>query len=296
MVMLRWRIIAAAICAVLILAEIARAETNQVDPAGAERVRISAGVSLDYAWWDPVWGRINQTGDMFVYFLLNSNIPFLKIEEKSRAYAVKPSLLYGIHAEAEFAKGWGLSAAAAAGTYPDSSVMVTSLTTNTFAPFEYLKYRVDTVNFEGTLLAWYRFADWIKLSFGPVYQGYTLKESNTSFLSSQSYKETIHMAGFSAGGSFDVRLAENFYLKPAASFLYLYGFVSGSSGLSHRSNSNVLGVSSAVSLAYYIEKIRVMLSLGFRYQALYYFQVTNSDYLNCWDHRYGVSESITYTF
>ena len=51
-----------------------------------------------------------------------------------------------------------------------------------------------------------------------------------------------------------------------------------------------------MSLAYYVEKIRVTFALGFGCQVLRYLEVTNADYLNRWDSRYGLTESITYSF
>jgi hypothetical protein len=260
------------------------------------KTSVSLGVSLDYAWWDPVWGRINQAGDMFVYYLINRAVPFLKIEKRSRLYDVDPAPLGGLHCDVVFPNGWGLSAAAGAGTYRDSTVMVASFTTNTLAPSEYVRYRIDTVNFRGSLLATYRIAEWVGLSLGPVYQGCILKDSNSSYLSSQSRKETIHDVGLSAGASFDVRLVENLFLRPSLSFLYLYGTVTGQSNVSARQHSHAVGGDAGASLACFAEKIRVTFSLGFRCRVLYFMEVTNPDYLNRWDSRYGLTESITYTF
>lgn len=272
-------------------ADDAEAGTSQED-----RARVSLGVSLDYAWWNPVWGTVSQTGDMLIYALVNRGGPFIKIEDRSRAYDVRPAPLFGLSCDARIAKGWGLSASAGAGTYRDSSVMVASLTTNPFSPSEYVRYRIDTVNFGGSLLATYRPAEWAMLSFGPVYQGCVLRERNSSYLSTQTGKETIHNAGISAGASFDVRLTGDLFLKPSVSFLYLYGTVTGNPAISSRRHSHALGGAADLSLAYYVEKIRVTFALGFSCQALRYLEVTNADYLNRWDSRYGLTESITYTF
>ena len=176
----------------------AAGERSQDRHAG-DPARVTLGVSLDYAWWDPVWGTVSQAGDMLIYALLNRGGPYIKLEELSRTYDVDPAPLFGISCDARFAKGWGLSASAGAGAYRDSSVMVASLTTNPFAPSEYIRYRVDTVNFGGSLFATYRPAEWAMLSFGPLYQGCVLRERNSSYLSSQTGKETIHNAGIKRG-------------------------------------------------------------------------------------------------
>jgi hypothetical protein len=265
---------------------------------GTERkpARISLGVSLDYAWWDPVWGRINQAGDMLVYYLLNRTRPFFKFEHASRAYEVGPALLYGLRCDAELPGRWGLSAGAIVGAYRDASVMVTSLTTNPAAPSEYIKYRMDAVTFDTAVQVLFRCADWLRISFGPVYQGYALRERNSSLLSSASLKEIVHMAGASAGGSFSLHLVENLYFRPVLSLIACYGTVSGQPAYLRRDHSIAVGGTVTAPLAYYLEKIRVTLTFGFRYQALYYVKVTNSDYTNRWDHRYGLTQSITYTF
>ncbi|MBN1496189.1 MAG: hypothetical protein JXA07_05430 [Spirochaetes bacterium] len=266
-------------------------------PAPADKkARVDLGVSIDYAWWNPVWGRMSQVGDMLVYAIVNRSIPFLKIEERSRSYVVRPAPLFGLDCDVRFANGWGLSATVGAGTYRDATVMVASLTTNPFAPSEYRRYRIDTVNFRGALNVTCRVAEWLRLSLGPLYQGYTIREHSSSYLSSQTATETVHNAGFSAGGSFDVRLIENLFFRPSASFLYLYGTVSGNPAVSSRSHSHAVGGAAEASLAYFIEKIRVTLSLGFNCVVLHYLEVTNADYLNRWDSRYGLTESITYTF
>ncbi|MBN2158553.1 MAG: hypothetical protein JW807_04085 [Spirochaetes bacterium] len=260
------------------------------------KTRVSLGVSLDYLWWDPVWRRISQAGDMFFYYLLNRSVPFLKIEKRSRLYDVDPALLAGVDLDVRFPKGWGLSASARAGAYRDSSVMVASVTTNLFSPSEYIRYRIDTVNFGGSLLAAYRFAEWGGVSLGPVYRGCVLRDRTSSYLSSQSRKETIHEVGLRAGASFDVRLVDNLFIRPSASFLYLYGTVTGQSNVSARDHSHAVGGDAEASLAYFVEKIRITFSLGFRCRVLHYLEVTNPDYLNRWDSSYGLTESITYTF
>lgn len=270
---------------------------NEAERAAApDRPRVSVGASFDYEWWDPVWRRISQVGDMFAYYLLNRSVPFLKIERRSRLYAVDPAPLGGISLDVRFPGGWGLSASAGAGAYRDSSVMVPSVTTNLFAPSEYIKYRIDTMNIRGLLLATYRFAEWGAVSLGPAYRGCILKDRNSSYLSSQSRKETIHDIGMNAGASFDVRLVENLFFRPSASFTYLYGTVTGQSNVSGRDHSQAVGGAAEASLAYFAEKIRLTFSAGFRYSVLHYLEVTNPDYLNRWDHRYGLTESITYTF
>ncbi len=290
------------IAAVLLITASALPAPGAADDADAgtagreDGARVSIGVSLDYAWWNPVWGTVSQAGDMLIYALINRGGPYIKLEDRSRAYEVRPAPLFGISCDARIARGWGLSASAGAGTYRDSSVMVASITTNPFSPSEYMRYRIDTVNFGGSLLATYRPAEWAMLTLGPVYQGCVLRERNSSYLSTQSGKETIHNAGISAGASFDVRLAGDLFLKPSVSFLYLYGTVTGNPAISSRRHSHALGGAANMMLAYFIRKIRVTFALGFSCQALRYLEVTNTDYLNRWDSRYGLTESITYTF
>ena len=261
-----------------------------------EKARVSASVSVDYAWWNPVWGRMKQTGDMLVYVLLNKAGPFIKIEQSSRIYEVDPALLWGAHVDAELMKGWGISAGLIIGPDYNASVMVTSLTTNPFIPSEYVKYKVDALTFDSRVLAHYRFAPWFRLSFGPAYQGYTIREQNSSYLSSGSQKESMHMIGFKAGGTFTIRLVENLFIIPDLSFQTLYGFTAGASMFSRRKYPIALGLDAVIPFSYYVEKIRVAFSFGFRYQFLHYVQVSNADYVNQQDHRYGITESITYTF
>jgi hypothetical protein len=258
--------------------------------------RISIGISANYLWWDPVWGRISQAGDMFVYALLNRAGPFYKFEKTSREYRVKPALSGAVRCDVDFIRGWGLSAEVAAGAFRDSSVMVTALTNNPVTPSEYIKYTVDTVNFGGAVLGYYRPAPWARIFLGPAYQGYVLKERNSSYLFSQSMKEETHMIGFDAGGAFIIGLYENLSLRPSLSFLWFYGITTGNSAITHRNRSLSLGGAAVVPLAYSAEKIHTTFTLGFSYRFLYYLNVSNNDYLNRWDHRFGITESITYSF
>jgi hypothetical protein len=297
------RIILSAILGFTVLASAAAEPASGQDAGAAQegseqegKARISAGVSVDYALWSPIWGRVKQTGDMLVYMLLNQAGPFMKIERPSRAYSVDPALLWGAHVDAELMKGWGISAGLIIGPDYNASVMVTSLTTNPFIPAEYIKYKVDSFTFDSQVLAHYRFAPWFRLSFGPAYQGYTFKEQNSSYLSSASQKESVHMIGFKAGGRFTIRLVENLFILPDISFQTLYGFTAGSSSFSQRKHPIAVGVYAVIPFSYYVEKIRVAFSLGFRYQFLHYVQMSNEDYVNRKDHRYGITESITYTF
>ncbi len=278
----------------------ARGETvdgaEQSNQAKADKARVSIGVSVDYAWWDPLWRRINQTGDMLVYMLLNRAGPYFKFVSPSREYSVDPALLWGARLDADLPGRWGLSAGLIIGRYTDASVMVTSITTNPFSPSEYVKYRVDSLVFDSQVLAHYRFASWFRLSFGPVYQGYTFKERNSSLLSSLSQKEGMHMVGGRAGGAFTIRLVENLCILPEVSFIALYGYATGHPGYSRRSHPIAVGVTALLPVSYYLEKIRTAISVGFRYQFLHYLEAGNSDYLNRQDHRYGVTESITFSF
>jgi hypothetical protein len=294
------------ILAVVVVAVLAGAATEpgRGEEAGAmqeiavpgSEPRISAAVSVDYAWWNPVWGEMKQTGDMIFYMLLNKAGPFMKIEQPSRIYSVDPALLWGVHVDADLLKGWGISAELIIGPHYNASVMVTSLTTNPFIPSEYVKYEVDAFTFDSHVLAHYRVAPWFRLSFGPVYQGYTLKEENSSYLSSTSQEESVHMIGLQAGGMFTIHLVENLFLLPDISFKTLYGFTAGAPNYSQREHPIAVGVDAVVPFSYYVEKIRLAFSFGFRYQFLYYVQVSNADYVNRQDHRYGFTESITYTF
>jgi hypothetical protein len=270
-------------------------EMREITARGSEP-RVSAGVSVDYAWWDPVWKRVKQTGDMLVYMLLNRAGPFMKIERPSRDYTVDPALMWGAHVDADLAKGWGISAGLIIGPDYNATVMVTSLTTNPLVPSEYIRYRVDAFTFDSRVFAHYRFAPWFRLSFGPAYQGYTFREQNSSYLASASQNESVHMIGFMAGGAFAVRIAENLFILPEVSFRTRYGFTSGASMFSRRRHPVAIGLDAVVPFSYYIEKIRVAISLGFRYQFLHFVQVSNADYVNRQDHRYGITESITYTF
>ncbi len=163
---------------------------------------------------------------------------------------------------------------------------------------------------------------YVRLFAGFKYQGYEYDESMDYLASNDggliaSGSARFHSFGGGLGIGLSLPLAAGLYAGINLSGLCLYGiasydfdrqFMYATSGQIFPIPSQFSGErywsaggNSTLSLAYQFEKAGVTLSLGFRYQALYYFWQANNpqgflDYFGRLDHSYGGTFSIVYSF
>lgn len=163
---------------------------------------------------------------------------------------------------------------------------------------------------------------YVRLFAGFKYQGYEYDESMNYFSSNGgglrgAGEARFHGFGGGLGFGFSLPLAPGLYASLNLSGLCMYGiasydfsqqFVYTLSGyitpiFTQFGNERYwsAGGNSTLSLSYLFERAGVSLSLGFRYQVLYYFwqKSTDSgflDYTGRYDHSYGGTFSIIYSF
>ncbi len=256
--------------------------------------KVTLGVGVTYAWWNPVWGRISMAGDMIVFVLLNR---YLKLETPSRTYSVDPCPLASLRLSVDFNPRWFLVARGEVGAFNNAWVGVRSMTTSLSGTFEYSAYMMRLTRYEGSMYAGVRIADYCSFFLGPEYMGYSIREKSSNAYVDNSIREQMNCLGFSAGFAFRAALPSGFSIDPSISGGFLYGFTTGRSGsTSTRYYPWSLGARFMVPVVYYIEKLRLRCQAGFRYQFLYYFRVSNPDYLERWDHVYGPEIAASYSF
>ncbi len=283
------------LCAALVLScavALQAGEESQKDKAGGPKVELGAGIT--WAWWNPVWGRISMAGDMLVFTLLNR---YLKMETASRTYTVDPCPLASLRLRVDFNTRWSLVARGEVGAFNNAWVGIRSMTTSLSGAFEYSAYMMRLTRYEGSIYAGVRIADCCSFFIGPEYMGYSIREKSSNAYVDNSVREQIHNLGFSAGIGFRAALPSGFSIDPSISGGFLYGFTTGRSGsVSTRYYPWSLGGRVIVPVVYFIEKLKIRCQVGFRYQFLYYFRVSNPDYLERWDHVYGPEIAASYSF
>ncbi len=146
-----------------------------------------------------------------------------------------------------------------------------------------------------------KFLDWLKLFFGPKYQGYQI-ESDIFVLSTTNIlplRETIdfHSIGLGLGIGFNVNIVAGLYFISNVSTISLVGrdFSVTSTDFGSQDSVSFGGVASG-SFAWYIDKAHLTITAGYKFQYLHYFRVPNSYFLKDRDIFHGPEVGVIYTY
>lgn len=295
-------------------------------------VSISVGGKVWYAWWQPAW----SDGKM----LTNEIVPTIKgvgsMKVNSKNFMPSGSVLAGPSLSIGFLKRWSISSVFLAGKYLHRSSGLAScesiLSSILFPPASFYMdvsqqtYTRRSVKMESDTTVSCSLHRYVKFFAGFKYQGYRyneeFKEVRTTDASYRELRDEVKQFGGGVGLGGTVPLGANFFLLASASGIALWGFetttFSTEYGISFPSPVYTLnlvwkgkgrffsyGCSTSLSLAYYIARIGTTVSIGGRYQVLFYRQKYHDIFRNDvamnivngkYDHFYGVTFSMTYSF
>ena len=310
-------------------------------PRGAEGATASIGGNFYYMAWQPPWsdGTTFMVPQYMAFMgFLSPTVGDLvrwrnSIRIRINDYKPIHGPMAGPSLTVNFAERWSISTVFLAGRFIASSTgPVFRGAADTLSPYLptgsdpvmllTTHYRRVIVRYDSDTTAACALNRYVRLFAGFKYQGYQYDESmdylanNGGGLIAKG-NARFHSFGGGLGLGLSLPLAAGLYANLNFSGLCLYGIasydfdrqylyiVSGSlfpipaqfSGERYWS----AGGNSTLSLSYLIEPANVTLSLGFRYQALYYFWQANNpkgflDYYGRLDHSYGGTFSIIYSF
>jgi hypothetical protein len=268
-------------------------EQQPAEPAAS--VSMSAGLTVFYAWWDPVWENFDQTSTSFIIRSLTGYWTSRQLDWKmdGGGVLVAPSVSVKLNPE------WNLTCNFLFGRYAASADYLI-LGSPLIIP---LTLDLHAWKFDADFLLGYRVSDSLRLFFGPKFQGYSYNMDSDSLFAAlmPNIDAFFFSGGLGCGASFTIQLYQNLYLLPTVSLFTLIGggSIKGSgfgSGDYSTQTSVAVGANAIASLAYYIESISTTVSLGFRMQYLYYFSKPTEMYVDDGDFFYGIHLSAVYNF
>ena len=250
------------------------------DKAGEKKTwSISFGMIASYAWWTPVWLK---------YSFWNG-IPHEGYPPFS--FKIKPSFIYGPLVGVSFNPKWGLSGSFAYAKYKSTATIyyIDNFATATVMP---LRGTRDAVKMDSDLLVNYNIDKYVKIFFGPKYQGYQYNEE--TLLSKTKIAYNSCSLGFGSG--FNVPIVSTFYFQPNVSLFGLYGLEIRTGSEHYTSSAYALGFNGVVAFAYFIPAAHLTFTVGYKAQYIHYFQKTNSRFVNDYDLFHGALVSVVATF
>lgn len=269
-------------------------EQQPAEPASS--VTVSGGLTLFYAWWDPVWENIDNTFTAILMRGMGIGVPHvINTEMDGGAVLVAPSV------SVKLTPQWSLTCNFLFGRYnakADYLAIWTPYVVPLTMNFHAWKYDAD-------FLLGYRMSDVVRFFFGPKFQGYHYDTDSESLAGSLApkYEFSFFSGGVGGGVAFTFQLYRDLYLLPTASLFTLIGGGSGKGsgfgslgGEVETQTSFGVGANAMVSLAYYIESISTTVSCGFRMQYLYYFSKPVEAYVDDGDFFYGIHLTAVYSF
>ena len=152
---------------------------------------------------------------------------------------------------------------------------------------------------DSDLLAMVTLAKFVKLFFGPRYQGYRYNEK---FLLIKSSPVVYHSVSMGVGAAFTVPIGASFYFLPNISLVGLVGWEEQNPFKLSYTLQSVPGISGAlgfnanVDFGYFVVPAGLTITAGFRVQYLHYLKKARVSYGNNADIFFGPSVSVIYTY
>ncbi|MBN2078123.1 MAG: hypothetical protein JW838_04100 [Spirochaetes bacterium] len=296
-------------------------------------VSISVGGNVWYAWWQPAW----SDGKMLINTILPVIGGVVSSKVNSKNFTPSGSVLAGPSLSIGFLKRWSISSVFLAGKYlhrssglaPFEDVwssMLFSLTSLNFG-VSHQTYTRRSVKMESDTTVSCSLHRYVKLFTGFKYQGYAydeeFKEVRTTDASYRELRDEVKQYGAGIGLGGTLPLGANFFLLASTSGIALWGFETTTFSTQYcisfpwppaytltlawkgKGRFFSYGCSTSLSVAYYIARIGTTVSIGGRYQVLFYRQKYHDIFRNDvamnivngkYDHFYGVTFSMTYSF
>ncbi|MBN2158395.1 MAG: hypothetical protein JW807_03295 [Spirochaetes bacterium] len=282
--------------------------------------QIAFGGTTWYSKWEPAWAywkfRVPAT--------LTGDFPPVPVPIKLNDFTSDMSFLYGPMLMIGFDHRWSVASVFMYGRFEFVS------NGPRLTGFGYLgdtRYRKKIEKYDSDSTLNCQVNRYFRLFLGFKYQGYTYRENmwfanftEEGALFARNARDVMRNLGLGLGLGFNIPLIENFYvlINGSASFLFgqehfsfqhNYFILIGDSGVQQnptqyrKSNFYAIAGNSSLSFAYYISKANISLSLGFRYQVLYFIQPNTgwkyyyefAHYDGKYDHFYGIVLSAVYS-
>ncbi len=293
------KVILAAIGSMLMMSSlhgILFAQEKNEKPAEKEKKEknwsISIGAIGQFTWWKPVWQKTPLTVN------ITSFVP-------SYTFNIKPSYLYGPILSVFFNPAWGLSGSFVYSQYRATTRSYTILLSGGGYPPLIIPVSLTrtAIKMDADLLINYVINRYVKIFFGPKYQGYSYTEKAIA-----SKKVMYHSVSLGFGTSFTVPIVSTFFFQPAISIFGLLGWEKRNGGSNllgstdKQSNNtlittaNALGANGSLALGYFIQAAHLTLSAGYKAQYIYYFKKSNPQYVNKFDLFHGAFVSLIAIF
>lgn len=259
-------------------------EVKKKEVAEKRQWHVSAGFRLGCLWWQPVWQK----------YLANEIGNGLKDFE----YTIKPAAIFGPMLGFTFNPRWSIAWNFQYGRYlADARALVYF---PSFIPLlvpNTIHLAVDKI--DSDLIAVATLAKYVRLFFGPRYQGYRYKEK---FLMITSSPVVYHSIAMGVGCLFTVPIGANFYFLPSIAMVGLVGWEEPNPlKISYTLQSEALltgavGVNTQIDIGYHIPSIGIMINGGLRVQYLHYLQKARPSYGRNGDLFLGPTIAVTYTY
>lgn len=226
-------------------------------------LEIGGGPAVWYAWWQPAFEKA---------FTSASNY-----STTQRFFYMYPSFLVGGVVTAHLAERWNFNATYLySGWYEADTTNLKIGSPN--ISYNSARLESNKHDFDSTLS--YSLTDFFKLFIGFKYQGYSFKFRNlnldaTALTFDQPGRGILEQQSYGpgAGIGFTIDIGQGFYLLLNGSANYMRGkFQNPTSGNPHKlwEHYNIYGTNASAAIAYVVHDANVTISLGFRYQYLYY--------------------------
>lgn len=279
--------------------------SEKKDDTDGDRFNASIGFRCHYAWWDPVWSKVkwSKIGTLMGGVGTDNTVP------NGSNFQYNPIL------SLQFNSRWSLSGSYAYSHYEiDSSAYGISDAPTLFK----VRHKNLVDKHDADLLLNFAINRWIKLVFGPKYQGYIIEDKVRTYATSSplaplpsSDKIRFHSIGAGLGLGFTVPLGADFYLFPGISAIVLVGrdFAQASNPLNVIISAMLSGIDQAgyktfvlaggtgtLALAYHIRAIHLTIEAGGRCQFLYYTEKPRNNIAQDYDLFFGPYLGVTYSF
>lgn len=275
---------------VLFLFGTARAADEQRAQPKRSNTDVSLGGLVFYGMWNPVWKKqtfvkgpafhASQAGE---YQLTSWNFiggPLFSIRNKN---------------------GWSVSLSATYGTFKAVFTgVIIPYGPNWIPVFPASNNNLIAQKIDADCIISKNFNQYIKIFFGPKYQGYLFRLKKIDNLAImygvpilKSEMSQLYSGGLGLGLGGTIPLGFSFYLLPSASFIAM-------SGLSTTGEAQTVplsfGGNAQVLLTYQIDAANLAISVGGKANYLYYYLLPDKSYLNRHDYFYGGVLMLAYTF